>query len=232
MCISVHPTLRKLIEDGQKQIDALEDVTERKALAAKLHADLCSRFLPGDVEFDDESLHEEGSVEQEWQDHLDHEDAKDASDFATEGCYGDDDGGNEPRIRGLMKPPTGAQDSEIIQGAPDLTADRLATHDAVSGNLRTGTDSVSQGEIWSDEMSEKAGGISKQSGLFTRMSRGKGRWRIGRGQGQSPFKNHLKTCELCQRRFEGSKNARFCNVCKAPQFAAMRKRLREITEAP
>jgi hypothetical protein len=39
-------------------------------------------------------------------------------------------------------------------------------------------------------------------------------------------RNYRKTCEFCEEKFLGVKHAKYCDRCKAPQFAAICKRLR------
>jgi len=109
----MHPSLKRFIENGERELEGLEE-PERSIKAAKLHNDLLRRFKPemfeGDEEFDgnlieDEPITAKDVEENIIQGHYDSEENKNASDFAEEGCYSYDDSEREPRLPKLQHNP-------------------------------------------------------------------------------------------------------------------------------
>jgi len=97
-------TLKQLVEAGERQLAACEDPQKREYLRAKLMNDLCARFpdAAGLIELDGELLKPVSDIEVEdkiTDDYYDRCDSATASDMAEEGCYDDDEGEGEPRIR-------------------------------------------------------------------------------------------------------------------------------------
>jgi hypothetical protein len=230
----MHPALKKFIEEGERELEGLEE-PERTIRAQQLQSEVLRRFQPEmftgaeaiDGNFIDEPITDKDVEDKIIQEHFYHEDNKSASDMAEEGCYGDDGEGSEPRLRGMMKAPTTRDWGQTFRGAPDPRTSFLkGVVDAPVGFVTAEAipDAVDLGGVYEDRVAERMGGVSQRNDLFTRSARSKFRG----GTGRAPTTcNYRKTCEFCEVVFLGTKNAKYCGPCRAPQMAAVRKRLRE-----
>jgi hypothetical protein len=121
----------------------------------------------------------------------------------------------------MMKGPREKEFGQVFRGAPDPRTPFLRS----VIDMPVAPDAVDLGGVYEERVAERMGGISRQNGLFTRTSWRK--WRTGVSDRAPVVRNHFHTCEFCEEKFLGTKNAKYCDRCKAPQFAAVRQRLRE-----
>jgi hypothetical protein len=224
------------VERLLEELEELEDPAERIAARAKLFNDLLARFpdLKGALEIDGELLEPVSKKDVEdaqEQDHYDREDDRDASDMVSsdndgnmDGCYGGDkgdDGGDSPRIRGMMAGPKEKGWGQTFKGVTDdVTGSGLLAHDIEAGTLRTGTDSVDLGGIWEEYIADEMGGGHRQRSLHTRYGGGIA---DGRAIAKKTFR---RTCLLCKEGYNGTENAQYCDECKSPKYAHMRQQCR------
>ena len=230
----MHSALNTFIERGEKELEGLEE-PQRTIRAAALHNEMLLKFelltgeeelLTGEEEFDgnllaDGPITDKDVEDRIIEDHDNREEQRTANEMAEEGCYREDDGDSEPRIRGMMKGPTDKEFGQVFSGVPDPRIPFL--RGVVDAPVAP--DIVDLGGIYEERVTEKMGGISVRHDLFTRTARRN--WRTGVSNRAPVVRNYQKTCEFCEEKFLGTKNAKYCNRCKAPQFAAVRQRLRE-----
>lgn len=117
--------LKRFVEDCERELAEVEDPAERIILASRFHNEMLRRFpaVVNEVEIDGELVGSTPLTQQDVEDkimheHYDREDKRDASDFAKEGCYLNDDGDGEPRLRG-MKVPSNRAWPQIFKGMTD-----------------------------------------------------------------------------------------------------------------
>jgi hypothetical protein len=218
--------LKQLVDEGERLLEEIEDPAERIAARAKLLNALLAKYphLEGVLEIDGASLEPVSKKDVEdaqAQAHYDREDERDASDMAEEGCYTNDDGDGEARIRGMMAGPKEKGWGQTFKGVTDdVMGSGLLTHDLEAGTLRTGTDSVDLGGIWEDQTAEEMGGGHHQRSLHTRYGGGIA---DGRAIAKKTFE---RGCLLCKKCFNGTENAQYCDECKSPKYAQMRQQCR------
>jgi hypothetical protein len=237
--------LKRFIEAGERRLAELEE-PERTIVAAKLHNEILRRFPDGidanpDLEFDGNYLFgkplSDKDVEDKIIEELDYrQDNKSASDMAEDGCY--DDAWEEESDRGgyrfrpipidqelkraastmLLAGGTEAEaGTQIIEEAPDQASMGALVADPT---IHDAPDAVSLGQIYEQEMGEKMGFAQCKRPYFTRVAK----LIFRAGQAWKRVGNIKKTCEFCGREFLGTKNARYCNMCRSPQMCAIRRR--------
>jgi hypothetical protein len=213
--------LKRLIEDGERQLAECNDPVEREVLRARLFNNLCRRYpqFQGLIEIDGELLKPVSRKDVEdkqidiW---ANRDEDRDAGCMAEEGCYTNDDGEGEPTIRGMMKGPTSMESGQTFEDAPDVR-EVEGIVDPHSNPHEFAYDVVSQGGIWESNIADDAtpdeyGGVRVRSALL--------RDKVGHRKAARLFP---RKCEMCLQGFQGTQNARYCNICKSPKYTRMRK---------
>ena len=106
----MHPALRRFIEQGERELDELDE-PERTIHAAKLHNEMLRRFKPemftGDEEFDGKHIDDEPITQKDVEDTIIEDYWDKTEDVAEDECYNDGEGDGDsergPRLP-KMKP--------------------------------------------------------------------------------------------------------------------------------